>query len=245
VFTFHNTYGEGEGIGRVASLVNDSLFCRHIRDQRVICITEFIKGDLIQRGFRPEMLDVIPPGVDPVDEEGKEGDYALFVGRLVGTKGLPYLIKAMRKVDGRLVIVGDGPERARLENLVRSIGVADKVEFTGRVGIERKAELLSNCKVFVMPSLFESYGMAAAEALTWGKPVVASRVGGLPEVVGKAGILTPAKDSDALSDALNTMFRDDPFRRACASEARQHMKRYAWPSVVEDLEALYRRVTEE
>ncbi len=242
VFTFHNTYGEGEGFGRVMSLVNDALFCRHIRDRHVICITEFIREDLIRRGFEPGMLDVIPPGIDLHDSVGKEGDYILFVGRLVSTKGLPYLIRAMSDVDGRLVIVGDGPEKAELEKLARSNGVAGKVEFTGRVSTERKTELLSNCKVFVMPSLFESYGLAVAEAMTWGKPVVASKVGGLPEVVGNGGILTPIKNSGALAEALNTMLRDDALRRAYSVEARKHMQRYSWPNIVNDLEATYRKV---
>lgn len=243
-FTFHNTYGEGEGLGRLVSVVNDSLFCRHIRDRRVICITEFIKGDLIERGFRPEMLDVVPPGIDMAEGEPQEGDHILFVGRLVGTKGLPYLIKAMSDVDGRLVIVGDGPERDRLRSLARSAGVTGKVEFTGWVSPERKADLLSSCKVFCMPSLFESYGMAAAEAMTWGKPVVASRVGGLPEVVGSAGTLVPPRDSRALAEALTNMLDDDAFRLSCAAEARRHIRRFSWPAVLKDLEAVYARVAE-
>lgn len=245
VFTFHNTYGEGEGFGRVVSQVNDALFCRHIKDRRVVCITEFIRKDLARRGFRPEMLDLAPPGIEMVDQEGKEGDYLLFVGRLVGTKGLPYLIKAMKDVNGKLVIVGDGPERARLESLVRSTGVKDRIEFAGRVSGERKAELLSNCKAFVMPSLFESYGMAVAEAMVWGKPVVASRVGGLPEVVGDGGTLVPPKDSRALAQALNAMLGDDSFRLARAAEAKRHIQRYSWPSVLKDLEAVYQRVSQE
>ncbi|MDW5562814.1 MAG: glycosyltransferase family 4 protein [Methanomassiliicoccus sp.] len=245
IFTFHNTYGEGQGLGRAVSLVNDALFCRHIRDHRVICITEFIKGDLLKRGFRPEMLEVIPPGIDLQGGEGREGDYILFVGRLVGTKGLPYLIRAMSGVEGRLIIVGDGPEKEKLERLARSLGVTDRVEFTGWVSTERKLELLSNCRLFVMPSLFESYGMAVAEAMTWGKPVVASRVGGLPEVVGGGGILVPPKDGPALASALNGMLHDETKRRSCAAAAKKHITRYSWPNIFEELEETYRKVAEE
>ena len=82
-FTFHNTYGEGHGLNRAVSLINDAMFCRRIRAQRVICITEFIKGDLVKRGFSPDMLDVIPPGIDLEEGEGTEGDHILFIGRLV------------------------------------------------------------------------------------------------------------------------------------------------------------------
>ncbi len=245
VFTFHNTYGEGKGLNRVPSVLNDALFCRMIRQRRVICITEFIRGDLLKRGFDPALLDVIPPGIVLPSGEGTEGDYVLFIGRLVGTKGLPYLIKAMPQVDGRLIIVGDGPERKRLESLVRSTGVAERVTFTGRVSEERKIELLSNARVFVMPSLFESYGLAAAEAMSWGKPVVASRVGGLPEAVGDGGILTPPKDSGAIAAALNRLLGDDQLRHETAKRARQHIQRFAWENIVRDVESAYRKVAEE
>jgi glycosyltransferase involved in cell wall biosynthesis len=245
IFTFHNTYGEGQGLGRVMSVVNDALFCRLIRKSRVICITDFIKGDLVKRGFNPENLDVVPPGIDLAEGEGKEGDYILFVGRLVGTKGLPYLVRAMPSVDSRLVIVGDGPERASLERLASASGVGDRIEFTGRVSEERKTELLAGCKAFVMPSLFESYGLAAAEAMSWGKPVIASKVGGLPEVVGDAGILVPPRDSAALAAALNALVSDDRTRHERGLRGREYIRRYAWDNVIKDLETIYRKVAEE
>lgn len=244
VFTFHNTYGEGNGLNRVPSIINDALFCRMIRKRRVICITEFIRGDLVKRGFDPGLLDVIPPGIDLPLEEGKEGDYLLFIGRLVGTKGLPYLIKAMQEVETKLMVVGDGPERVRLESMVRSAGLEDRVTFTGRVSEERKKELLSNCKMFIMPSLFESYGLAVAEAMSWGKPVIASRVGGLPEVVGDGGSLVSPRDSLALADAINGLLRDDEGRRAAALRAKEHIKRYSWDTIIEATEATYRSVAE-
>ncbi|MBI0583941.1 MAG: glycosyltransferase family 4 protein [Methanomassiliicoccus sp.] len=245
VFTFHNTYGEGQGAGRVMSLANDALFCRHIRKKRVICITEFIRCDLMKRGFPPEKLDVIPPGIDLPATAGAEGEHILFVGRLVGTKGLKYLIRAMANVDGKLVIVGDGPEKGRLEGQARSSGVADKVEFTGRVSEERKVELLSTCRLFTMPSLFESYGLAAAEAMAWGKPVVASKVGGLPEVVGNGGLLVPPKDSAALAGALNELLADDGSRHAYGRAAKEHIQRFSWSNVMTALDDTYRRVAEE
>lgn len=245
VFTFHNTYGEGHGLNRIPSLINDALFCRIIRKRRVICITEFIKGDLLKRGFDPALLDVIPPGIEVPPVVGTEGDYILFIGRLVGTKGIPYLIKAMDQVDGPLIVVGDGPERERLESVVRKAGVGEKVTFTGRVSEERKIELLSNCMVFAMPSLFESYGLAVAEAMSYGKPVVASRVGGLPEAVGDGGVLTPPKDSKAIAAALNQLLKDNEVREATARRAREHILRFSWDNIVQDVEAAYRRVAEE
>ncbi len=244
-FTFHNTYGEGHGLNRAVSLINDAMFCRRIREQRVICITEFIKGDLVKRGFSPDMLEVIPPGIDLEEGHGTEGDYILFIGRLVGTKGIPYLIQAMDKVDGKLIIVGEGPEKRRLEAVARSAGVADKVMFPGRVSEAEKERLLSNCRVFAMPSLFESYGLAVAEAMSWGKPVVASRVGGLPEVVGDGGILCRPRDPLAIAAALNYMLKNDQARHEYALRARKHIQRFSWTNVVRDIEATYQKVAEE
>ena len=86
----------------------------------------------------------------------------------------------MEMVNGKLIIVGEGPERRRLEAVASNAGVSEKVQFTGRVSEAEKTRLLASCRVFAMPSLFESYGLAVAEAMSWGKPVVASRVGGLP-----------------------------------------------------------------
>lgn len=242
VFTFHNTYGEGNGPMRAMSILNDASFCRYIRDRHVICITQFVKRDLISRGFKEELLDVIPPGIDTVQKEGGEEDYLLYLGRLVPTKGLEHLIKAMHEVDGRLIIAGDGPSRARLEKAVRSDGVSDRIEILGRVDEETKVRLLANCKVFVMPSLFESYGLAAAEAMSYSKPVVASQVGGLPEVVGDGGILVPPRDPAALARALNSLLSDDDRRKELGARAAEHIKGYSWANVARDNEALYRKV---
>jgi glycosyltransferase involved in cell wall biosynthesis len=244
-FTFHNTYGEGHGLNRAVSLINDAMFCRRIRGQRIICITEFIKGDLVKRGFSPDLLEVIPPGINLEAGEGTKGDHVLFIGRLVGTKGIPYLIRAMEEVDGKLIIVGEGPERRRLEAVARRTGVADRVEFTGRVSEDEKVRLLSSCKVFAMPSLFESYGLAVAEAMSWGKPVVASSVGGLPEVVGDGGILCPPRDPRAIAAGLNHLLKDEMARREYAFKARKHIQRFSWTNVARDIEATYRRVAED
>jgi glycosyltransferase involved in cell wall biosynthesis len=245
VFTFHNTFGEGKGIIGAASTVNDSLFARHIRDRRVICVTDFVKRDLLSRGFDEAQLDVVPTGVHLAEGNGHDDGFVLFAGRLVGTKGLPYLIKAMAQVDGRLVIMGSGPDRDRLESLTGRLGLEDRVQFTGQVDEDTKQRLMSSCSVFAMPSLFESLGLAAAEAMSWGKPVVATQVGGLPEIVGDGGILVPPKDPPAMAGALNLLLSDREKRREVGAKARAHMRKYDWNIVARDLEKVYLRAAEE
>jgi len=239
-FTFHNTYGEGSGPLRAISVLNDASFSRLIRDRRTICVTDFVRRDLIVRGFRPELLEVVPTGVDRYDGPTTEEDFVLFTGRLVSTKGVRYLVEAMTQVDGRLVVMGQGPELDRLRALAQRLGVGAKVTFTGHVSEAEKERLMSSCKAFVMPSLFESLGLAAAEALAHGKPVIASAVGGLPEVVGDGGILVPPRSPKALADAVDQMLHDDALRRDLAARARRHVReRFGWDRIIPELERIY------
>ena len=239
VFTFHNTYGEGQGPMRYLSTMNDFFFCQMIRDKNVICVSDFVKNDLISRDFKEENLDVIPTGVDFVTDSGKDENFILFVGRLVKTKGLSTLIEAMKNVDCKLVIAGTGPEEELLRSMVGKYDLTDKVEFTGYVDEETKTRLMTTCSAFVMPSVFESLGLAAEEALAHCKPVIASRVGGLPEVVGNAGILIPPKEPQALSDAINAVMVDKELRDNLISNTKTQIQKYNWDNIVNDLEAVY------
>ena len=126
----------------------------------------------------------------PTSDDG----FILFVGRLVRTKGLSYLIDAMKMVNSKLVICGSGPEEARLRRLIAANDLDDKVELRGRVDEQEKMRLMASCSVFVMPSTWESYGLAVVEAMALEKPIVASNVGGLPEVIGEGGFLVNPGD---------------------------------------------------
>lgn len=239
MFTFHNTYGEGHGPARLVSAMNDARFCRLIRDRRTVCVSQFVRNDLLARGFRPELTDVVSLGVDMYDGPVSEDGFILFTGRLVATKGLRHLIEAMRTVDGQLVIMGRGPEEKRLRSLAERKGVSEKVVFTGHVSEEEKVRLMSSCNVFVMPSLFESFGLAAAEAMAYGKPLVASSVGGLPEVVGDGGILVPPASPSELGVALDRLLRDDELRHDLGRRARAHIARFSWDNITARTERVY------
>ncbi len=234
VFTYHNTYGEGWGIVGLASRVNDWRFMGALRNfDQVIAVSGFVGDDLRSHGFKGP-LTAISNGVElPSVPSRQEDGFMLFVGRLVPTKGLDHLIKAMALNDRNLVICGSGPGRERLERLVNRKGIDGRVEFRGRVSEEEKADLMARCDAFVLPSTFESYGIAAAEAMSYGKPVIATRVGGLPEVVRDAGILVPPADPSALAGAMELMMDDDEGRMAMARRARQLAETYDWDRVAE------------
>jgi N-acetyl-alpha-D-glucosaminyl L-malate synthase BshA len=119
-----------------------------------------------------------------------------------------------------LVLVGDGPERARVEALSRDLGQGDHVRFLG--AMPRFEDLLSRADLFLLPSETESFGLAALEALASGVPVVATAVGGVREVVqhGVTGLLVPPGDPAAIVAAARSLLEDEPRRLAMAHSAR-------------------------
>lgn len=137
------------------------------------------------------------------------------VGRFRGEKGQTVLIEAMAEVikqapDAVLLLVGDGPDRAMLEQKAASLGVADNVVWTGQRSADEVYRLYAIMDVVAVPSLFEGFGLVAAEAMAAGKPVVASDVDGLAEVVaaGETGLLVPPGDAESLAAALVRLLGD-------------------------------------
>lgn len=248
VFTFHNTFGEGEGGMGILSLLNDYLQAGFIKSfDRIVCVSEFVGDDLEDRGFPEHKLVAIPNGVEIPEDVGTENDYMLFLGRLVSTKGLGYLMRAMRRVidDGyriELKIAGAGPEENKLRSLVESLGLQGRVHILGRVSEERKHRLLRDCRLFVFPSTYESYGIAAAEAMSYGKPVIASDVGGLPEVVGEGGVLVPPKNPQQLAVAIEELLDDEGRRHALGKKARERAMGFSWEKVAREMERVYLNV---
>ncbi|MBM4237863.1 MAG: glycosyltransferase, partial [Euryarchaeota archaeon] len=125
------------------------------------------------------------------------------------------------------------------ERLASELGVAGKVTFMGRVSEETKRQLQSKCKILVMPSTIEAYGIVAAEGMSYGKPVVASRIGGLPEVVGDCGMLTEPRDSRSLEEAINSLLSDGDLRRRIGEKARRRAMEFSWDKAADAMERVY------
>jgi L-malate glycosyltransferase len=143
----------------------------------------------------------------------------------------------------RLRLVGEGPERRRIEADVAARGLAGDVEFAGEQ-VDLPA-LLRDADLFLLPSETESFGLAALEAMACGVPVVASAVGGLPEVIpdGEVGFLRPRGDVPALAEAAATLLADEPRRRAMAAAARRRAEtHYRIDPAIDRYLAIYRRV---
>lgn len=135
----------------------------------------------------------------------------LFVGLLVPVKGIPYLLKALAQLrrqrdDWHLEIVGDGPKRAEYTNLAATLGIGDKVTFSGFKPKLEVAELMRHADFFVLPSLWENSPCVLLEAIASGLPIVSTAVGGIPEMIDReTGILVPPSDENQLCNAIATM----------------------------------------
>lgn len=146
----------------------------------------------------------------------------LFLGRLTREKGAFDLVQAAAQLsfDFRLIL-GGGDAPAHLVSLVNSLGIKDKILFPGWISGNDKERVLSAATIFVLPSHFEGVPVAILEAMAWGVPIVATRVGGIPEVVGaEEGILVPAGDIDELAVALNELLANPTTRAAMGKAAR-------------------------
>jgi len=151
------------------------------------------------------------------------GRYVLCVAAHNEKKAIDVLIQAIARLAPedpslKLVLVGDGPLRKPLEELAVALGVRERIDFLGVQGRDKVVELLHGCEALVLPSRSEPFGIAIVEALACRKPVVATRVGGIPEIIedGKTGLLVDSDNSGALAEALIRVLKDRELRKVLA-----------------------------
>ncbi len=206
---------------------------------------------------------IVPPGYRPLpappsdagrfgEKFGIPGPFVLFVGRLASNKGLLPLLTAFgtlaaEEPTAHLVLLGeDGGMRPTVEERIRAAGLASRIHLVGHVDDDRwVAAAYREARLTVLPSEYEAFGLVLLESLAQGTPVVATRVGGIPEVVedGRSGLLVPPNDPTALAEALRRLWQD----RALAARLGQYgqesvVPRYTWEALAARLDALYREV---
>lgn len=201
------------------------------------------KSSVIYNGIAADGIEPVPLPTGP--------PRLLCIGRLVTFKGFDVALDAFalarQRVPGaHLTIAGDGPERGALERQARRLGLGDAVTFAGWLGRDALYDLIGRSIVVVMPSRFrEPFGMVAVEAALGGRPVIGSRVGGLPEVVidGETGILVERDDPGELARRLVELL-SDPARLARLGERARAatLKRFTIEANAAAYDALYRRV---
>lgn len=233
----------------------DTLGGRTIRESAwVNCNSHAVHADLT--GLVPAVRNrssVTYYGLDPPElKPTKRPDEPIILGygRLVRDKGFDLALRALHRVreqvpNARLMLVGGGPARPELEELAAELGLSVAVDFVGAVAPDCVPGLLNRASIVVVPSRWnEPFGLVALEAALMERPVVAARVGGLPEVVedGTTGLVVGAEDSAALADAMISLLTDrkmsDEMGRAARQRAEAH---FSWVRCVDAYEALYER----
>jgi len=178
--------------------------------------------------------------------------YCLAMGIFFDKKGLDVLIEAWRRLDPAvresfdLVIAGGGQGEAALRGQVAESGLEGKVHFPGMVRDAAKAAWLAHAEVVAVPSRREPFGLVVAEAMAAGRPVVASRVGGICDMVrdGEEGLLVAPEEPDALAAALARLLGDDSLRACLAAAAARRAEVYDWARVLPRYEVVYQRLVE-
>jgi glycosyltransferase involved in cell wall biosynthesis len=226
---------------------------------KVITPSSAYKTMLARIGVESEKILVIPYGIDLSRFHSRDGDafkkrygcegsnVILSVGRLNYQKGFQYLLKAMTMVlqhipEVKLVIVGDGEQITYLKDLSQSLGLGNSAIFTGAIPPIEIPEAYAAADVFVLPSIFESFGIALIEAQAAGKPVVSTRVGGAPETLqeDKTGFLVDPKDSEQLGKAIIHVLSDEKLAREMGENGKKFVgARFDIRHIVNKVTAVY------
>lgn len=185
-------------------------------------------------------------------------EFILFVGRLAEKKGVKYLIKAMQSLvkefpQSKLIIVGDGPEKGKLELLTKKLGLSNDILFAGKIPNKDLPKIYASSDLFVLPSIVtksgdtEGLGVVLLEAIASGIACVASDVGGIPDIIKheKTGLLVEQKNTKELAKAMIRLLKDKKLRNKVVKNAQQHVKKnYSWNVVIKKFKKIYQSMSD-
>ena len=231
-----------------------------LRSQGLTAVSEFLKEETVEHfGIPEDRIRVIPNFIDTDryrrDREpchratlAPEGEkIVMHVSNFRPVKRVLDVVEVFSRiaarVPARLILVGDGPDRARAEERVETLGISERTLFLGKHSSVE--ELLACADLFLLPSRSESFGLAALESMACGCPVVASRAGGIPEVVtdGEGGLLYPVGAVEEMADGGIRLLSDsERWQRASEAARRNAVERFSVERVVPRYEELYREV---
>lgn len=203
----------------------------------VITQTSLIRDD-IKRLFPGVPIEVIPNGI-ALPARRADGDKIVYLGRLHPVKGVNHLIDAVRRIPDcpELLIAGDGPDAETLKRRARGA----PIRFLGR--IDEVEQLYLQGRFFVLPSLSEGLPQAMLEAMSFGLPVIASRVGGVPDVIehGVTGFLVEPGNTDDLKRHIELLLRDDNLRGTMSDNCIAAVSDYSWDTILDRIERVLQR----
>ena len=210
-----------------------------------IALAPFAKQKFAEAGIPSGKIVVKPNFVSPDPGYSEEcGEYAIFVGRLTPEKGVHTLLAAMPKLKRpiRLVIVGDGPERNRIEEQIRALRLAD-ITMMGQQPRSATLRLIRHARLLIFPSeWYETFGLTMVEAMACGVPVIASRIGVVSDAIvhGKTGLLFTPGDPVALAQTIENAWDDaDRMLMLARNARREYEEKYTAERNLQQLTSIY------
>lgn len=265
VSTIHATEsGRNSGIhDETQRYINDTEWMLTYESTEVIVNSNYMKRELQSLfGLPFEKINVVPNGINVNMFSGIERDYdfrrqyaldnekiILFMGRLVYEKGVQHLISAMPKIlagyhDAKLVIAGKGGMIDELKAQVNSMGISNKVYFTGYMDSKQVCKIYKCADVSVFPSTYEPFGIVALEAMLSGTPVVVSDIGGLNEIVthGENGMKSYAGNPNSIADSILELLYNPQLAQEVVKKAKNMVKNeYNWAKIAQDTHFTYQK----
>jgi glycogen(starch) synthase len=269
VLTVHSTeVGRAQGLHSPDSFsINGIEWWATYEADRVIVCSHSMKEEICNHFNLPEKkIDVIPNAIDSskyqisVDRGAIRQRYGvgwgekliLCVGRLVPQKGVEYFIRAIPQIaqrhpEAKYIIVGEGWSRDILEAEAKATGHADKIRFTGFASDREVINLMTSADALIVPSIYEPFGIVALEGMATGVPVVASKVGGLAEIIDheKTGLFVYPRNIDSIAWGIDKILSDPDHARWLTKNAKEKLhKAYSWEAVAMKTVEVYRKVVE-
>jgi len=265
VVTYHLHNQSLKNLARIVWYLHNHTFQRFVfdtADKVIVCNSQDICIMNSEFGIQREKLVVIPPGVncsrfDPQKVKDKllqrkgicEDNIILYSGRITTAKGLNFLLYAIPKIlrrfeDFKVVICGSGDYKHDLISLAKDLNVSSHVIFMDPVPANSFPSLLASCDVFVLPSLTESWGISVAEALSMERPVIATKVRGVTEIVNdkETGLIVEPGDVSALANAITQLLIDRSLAMRLAKEGRKFVKsNFDWSHLTRKFLDLYEK----
>jgi glycosyltransferase involved in cell wall biosynthesis len=260
VLTYHFDGYSDSLVGKIAAFFYNVLINKRVvsKTNRIIALSKaYIETSPVLKE-NSEKIDIIPNGVDlkkfnpDVDVSGIREKYKLpeknviiFVGRFVKTKGIEYLIKAMKYVDkGTLLLVGGGELEPELRKLVHEEKLDEKVRFLGFLPNEDLPKLYGISDAFVLPSLSESFGVVLLEAMACGVPLIVSDLPRIKQFLSEDFALkVKPMDFHGFAEKINYMLSNQEIRRKMGENARSFAKDYSWEAAAEKISDVYNEIT--
>jgi len=268
IVTWHGDWMENYGglTRRVGVYLSNKYLVDKILSNAGVVITpsnHYIKESRFLKKYKSKLIE-IPNGINlkefdiPLSKRecrnrlrlNNVENVVLFLSALYPLKGPYVLLKAIpyivKKCKGTIFIFVGGGDINKYKELSEEIGVQKYVRFTGYIEEKLKPLYYKAADVFVLPSIetFESFGIVNLEAMACGVPIIASKIGGVPDVVknGKNGLLVPPKDPKALADAIIYLLENEDIRRRMGERGKDMVKSYSWEKIAEQYEKVYKEL---